>query len=169
MSLGPPQTPPHYFDFTDPDGPQNDPLPAAGWLLDRIVSAASADPRWIIDDDSGRTVELKVSEHRPGQGGAIAITAGPVVLSLHLAVDPSGYVRATVEQAGAEIWRGYIDRPYEELDIWPPGAVFEPRRTTDAPGRIGKHLTWLVLDSKPWPALATIANEAGFLLARVPD
>ena len=169
MSLGPPQTPPHYFDFTDPDGPQNDPLPAAGWLVDSLVEAARVDPRWIIDDDSGRFVQLSVAAHHLGQGGTISITAGPVVLSLHLAVDPSGYVRAIVEQAGAEIWRGYVDRPYEELDVWPPGAVFAAMRTVDAPGRIGKRLTWLVLDSKPWPALAPIVNDAGFLLARVPD
>ena len=169
MSLGPPQTPPHYFDYTEPDGPQNDPLPAAAWLLDSLVHAAIADPRWIVDDDSGPTVNLVVTEHQPGQGGTIAITSGPVALSLHLAVDPSGYVRATVELAGAQIWRGYIDRPYEELDIWPPDAVFPALRTQEAPGRIGKRLTWLVLDSRPWPALAPIVNDKGFLLARVPD
>ena len=169
MSLGPPQTPPHYFDFTDPDGPQNDPLPAAAWLLDNLVLAAGADPRWIFDDDSDRGVELAVIEHQPGQGGTIAITSGGVALLLSLAVDPSGYVRATVDHAGAEIWRGYIDRPYEELDIWPPGAVFPALRTVEAPGRIGKRLTWLVLDSRPWPALTPIVNNAGFLLARVPD
>jgi hypothetical protein len=169
MSLGPPLTPPHYFDYTDPDGPQNNPLPEAGWLLDRLVDAARADPRWIIDDDSGRTVDLVVIEHQRGQGGTVAITGGPVALLLRLAVDASGYVRAAVELAGTEIWRGYIDRPYEELDIWPPGAVFEPRRTVEAPGRIGKRLTWLVLDSRPWPALAPAVNDKGFLLARVPD
>lgn len=169
MSLGPPQTPPHYFDFTDPDGPQNDPLSAAAWLLDNLVLAASADPRWLIDDDSGRGVELAVTDHQPGQGGTIAITSGEVALSLRLAVDPSGYLRAIVELAGAEIWRGYIDRPYEELDIWPPGAIFPALRTAEAPGRIGKRLTWLVLDQKPWPALTPIVNDAGFLLARVPD
>jgi hypothetical protein len=169
MSLGPPKTPPHFFDFTDPDGPQNNPLPEAAWLLDSLMHAAKADPRWLIDDDSGRFAELAVTEHQPGQGGAIAITSGPVTLSLRLAVDPSGYVLASVELAGAEIWRGYIDRPYEELDIWPPGAVFPAMRTVEAPGRIGKRLTWLVLDSKPWPALNPIVNDAGFLLARVPD
>lgn len=169
MSLGPPLTPPHYFDFTEPDGPQNNPLPEAGWLLDRLVDAARADPHWLIDDDSGRTVDLAVTDHQPGQGGNVAITFGRVTLLLQLAVDPSGYVRAVVEQGGVEIWRGYLDRPYEELDIWPPRAVFEARRTTEAPGRMGKRLTWLVLDSKPWPALAPVANDAGFLLARVPD
>lgn len=169
MSLGPPLTPPHHFDFTDPDGPQNAPLPAAAWLLDSIVLAARAEPHWIIDDASSRAVDLAVTEHQPGQGGTIAITSGPIALLLRLAVDASGYVRASVEHAGAEIWRGYIDRPYEELDIWPPAAVFEARRTTEAPGRVGKRLTWLVLDSKPWPALATIVNDKGFLLARVPD
>jgi hypothetical protein len=169
MTRGPPLIPPHYFDYTDPDGPQNNPLPEAAWLLDRIVDAARADPRWLIDDDSGRTVDLAVTEHQPGQGGTIAMTSGSVALLLHLSVDSSGYVRAIVERAGAEIWRGYLDRPYEELDIWPPGAVFDARRTTDAPGRVGKRLSWLVLDSTPWPALEPIANDAGFLLARVPD
>jgi hypothetical protein len=169
MSLGPPLTPPHYFNYTDPNGPQHNPLPEAAWLLDRLVDAARADPLWLIDDDSVRTVELAVTEHQPGQVGTIAITSGPMALLLRLAVDPSGYLRAIVEHAGAEIWRGYVDRPYEELDIWPPGAFFEPRRTTEAPGRVGKRLTWLVLDSKPWPALAPIVNDAGFLFARVPD
>ncbi len=169
MSLGPPLTPPHYFNFTEPDGPQNNPLPEAAWLLDRLIDAARADPRWLLDDDSGRTVDLAVTDHQPGQGGTLAITSGPAALLLHLAVDPSGYVRAIVEQADAEIWRGYIDRPYEELDIWPPGADFPALRTVEAPGRMGKRLTWLVLDSKPWPALEPIVNEAGFLLARVPD
>ena len=75
----------------------------------------------------------------------------------------------SVELAGAEIWRGYIDRPYEELNIWQPGAVFPARRTQEAPGRIGKRLTWLVLDGNTWPALAPIVNDVGFLLARVPD
>lgn len=170
MDRGPPRTPPHYDDFTEPeDGPQNDAMASGAWLLDTLVSAAERSPLWVIDDDSDRTVEVRVISHDTRQASVIALVLGTAEIRLELALDPSGYVRATAQLGGAELFRGYADRPYEELDIWPAGAAFPPRRPEDAPGRMGKRITWLVLDSKTWPALAPLANEAGFMLARTPD
>lgn len=170
MHDGPPKTPPHYDDFTEPeDGPQNDAMASAAWLLDSLIHTATSEAHWLIDDESGRTVEVKAVSHDRLRSGVIALRHGLFQMELRLAVDVSGYVCATAELAGIEIFRGYIDRPYEELDIWPPGAEFAPRRTKEAPGRMGKRLSWLVLDSKVWPAIASIANEAGYLLARTRD
>lgn len=170
MHEGPPKTPPHYDDFTEPeDGTQNDAQASAAWLLDLLVGVATHDPNWLIDDDSGRMVELKALSHEKQRSGVVSLRYGTMDIRLGFAVDASGYVCVTAELAAVEVFRGYIDRPYEELDIWPAGAEFAPRRTEEAPGRMGKRLTWLVLDGKVWPAIAPIANEAGFLLARVPD
>ena len=170
MPDGPPKTPPHYDDFTEPeDGPQNDAMASAAWLLDSLVHVAGYEPRWLIDDESGRMVEVKAISHVKQRSGVLSLRCGTLEARLNLAVDASGYVCATAELAGVEVFRGYIDRPYEELDIWPAGAEFAPRRTEEAPGRMGKRLSWLVLDSKAWPPIAPIANEVGFLLARIPD
>ncbi len=57
--------------------------------------------------------------------------------------------------AGEEVLRAYVDRPYEEYEAHPAGAVFDEKRTVDPAARMGKKLSWLQLrvirTGRSWP------------------
>jgi len=65
-------------------------------------------------------------------------------------------VLAVATIAGAEVFRGYLDRPWEQCEIWPPGR--EPVGDEEAPGRIGKKQTFVTLSTVDWPQLLTLTK-----------
>ncbi|RUT30365.1 hypothetical protein EMQ25_13745 [Arsenicitalea aurantiaca] len=88
-------------------------------------------------------------------------------LSFSRRPDPSGWVRIAVLVAGAEVFVGFMDHPYEEYELWPTNAPL-PEKGAEAPGRMSKHLWWLNLSATAWPVLADLAEE-GWFSAEVPD
>ena len=163
-----PSTPPHYFDFTAGGDDSMAFEAGARWVLEDFAQLPAREPRWLLDDDTGRRFDLRGIAAAPGEA-RLALAGEGLSVDLAFSHDPSGYVLVRGSVAGEEVLLGYIDRPWEEYDIWPAGAVFPARRTADAPGRIGKRLNWIVLDSRAWPALAPLANSAGFVLARAEE
>jgi hypothetical protein len=63
-------------------------------------------------------------------------------------------LRIEAMRGGASIFRAYLDRPYQEFELWPAGAA----KSDDSPGRMGKRRNWLSLDVEAWPALAPLAD-----------
>ena len=161
---GPPLTPAYYGDLWTGKDEGLDPADESRNTVDDFAAMPSLLPRWVLDDEARGLPEftLELVEHVPRQH---AVLRGGGVL-VRCAADASGYVLVTAERDGAELFRAFIDRPYEEYDLWPPGAVFPGRRSEEAPGRIGKRRSWVVLDTRTWPILAPLANEAGFVMLR---
>jgi hypothetical protein len=62
---------------------------------------------------------------------------------------------------GREVFRAWVDRPYDEYDLWPDCEAVPARRDVDAPGHIGKRRNWINLSTSAWPQLARFANVFG--------
>jgi hypothetical protein len=73
--------------------------------------------------------------------------------AVHLSVHPSGWIDAHVT-VGALSRHAFIERNYEEFEIWPPGS---PCTATDS-GRMGKRCAWVQLQAAHWPDLAFLAD-----------
>lgn len=148
---------PYYWDHgTTEEG--EDPAVAMGWLIDHFIWSVPYFPDWLVED-KGIEVALRVAEHRPGVLGIIGFTSGGIEGTVQLRPDPSGWVLVTGHVAEAEVFRAYLERPWEQWEFWPPGAT--PERGEEGPGRIGKHMNWIGANSETWPGLAPIANELG--------
>lgn len=165
LSDTPPVTPPYFGDLMlgRPEG--EDPAEASRYAVDSIADVPHLSPLWRLEDGPSFTLRLTTYErYRRAE-----LELREIEVSIVFETDASGYVRVTGRRHGENLFRAWLDRPYEEYDLWPSGAEFPERRTYDAPGRIGKRLTWIVLDTRVWPALAPLANDAGFIQARVAD
>lgn len=75
--------------------------------------------------------------------------------------DPSGFLRIDVATRDGTFLTGYVERIWEEYEIWPPGADADVAE--EAPGRLGKHRSWVSISARGWPQLAAIGNENGWL------
>lgn len=153
----PPARRPYYFDMADPDGPGIEPRRAATWLVDDFASVARHFPDW-RHEESGTAVHLVVLAHQKETAVTLGWTAGFLSGTIEALPDPTGWLRIVGRVAGAEVFRGFLERPYEEYEIWPPGAG--PARG-EGPGRIGKRQAWVSFRVEPWPALRPLASVAG--------
>lgn len=165
LSDTPPLTAPYYGDLALgwPEG--EDPAEASRYVVDSLASVPKLSARWRLED--GPRFSLRLANYEQYRRAELAVPE--IDLRIVFETDPSGYVRVTGRREGEDLFRAWLDRPYEEYDLWPSGAEFPGRRTYDAPGRIGKRLSWIVLDTSVWPALAPLANEVGFIPARAED
>jgi len=73
--------------------------------------------------------------------------------ALNLSVHPSGWIDARVS-VGSDSRHFFIERIYEEFEIWPPGS---PCAATDS-GRMGKRCGWVQLQAQHWPDLTFLAE-----------
>lgn len=155
---GAPSWPPYHFDLTDPDGPGLDTRVELPLLIDYFAHEATHTTDWRLDDDSKLLVRLAVldrQEHR----ARIAFSAGGREGAIALEADPSGWLRVEVSMNGAEVFRAFVDRPYEEYELWPPAA----EKANESPGHMGKRRNWLSLHADTWPVLRPIANAGGWV------
>lgn len=157
-----PPVPPYWFDGMT--GGETPPRVAAAAALDDFADALSNAPRWLLETGCGGAITLRVCSHRQGEGLEIlAELAGEhaqIVLEPHV----SGWLSIAAVCGGQEVFRAWLDRPYEEFEFWPEGVAI-PGRTIDAPGRIGKRRNWINLSAAAWPQLARFANAAGIVAA----
>lgn len=149
--MSPPTWTPSYYEaIYGREAP--DLLKEARYIIDDMVSIAKRLPDWTLDD-TGIAITLSAGEGRIGfEANGIS---GEVVLDIE-----DGWIRAVATVGGTEVFRGYIERQYEEYDVWPPGAT-DPK--AEEPGRLGKHLMWASLDSAVWPGIKAVANEGGWV------
>lgn len=158
---GPPLLPPSFFDAAT--GGDADPADAFAGIAEAMASTTRRDRDWVIETAGDRPVRLSVLEAAPARA-AIGFESLGVAGVVTLVPDPSGWILVTIEIGGAERFRAYMDRPYEEYELLPPGArIRRPSEAADAdpPGRIGKRRNWIDLDTRHWPALAPLAGPRG--------
>ena len=156
MEPQPPIRAPHYF--WDEDGPAT---PAsARFLLGLLCDFARLSPIW--QDRAGREIAVSV-EGETEQDACIKLH-GALTGHIELSVTPSLWVRADVFLAGAWFGRGWIERCYEECEIWPDGSdgVIGPLVADDPPGRISKRGYWLQFDTSQWPGYVGADRYTGF-------
>lgn len=150
---------PFYYDFSNSE----DGLPpeqGAPWVIDDFVSIARHFTDWLVED---RRLPFQVRPLAALKDGAARISfAGDGHYGLiELTPDPSGWVLVVGKVGEREVFRGYLDRPYEHYELWPVDA--EPAADEEGPGRIGKIQSWIGLSADAWPALKPLADERGWV------
>lgn len=107
---------------------------------------------------------------RAGDSAALITLIGAVTGRIELSIDPSFWVRADIYRDEAWFGRGWIDRCFEELEIWPDGAdgVVGPRVEDDPPGRISKRGAWIQFDTLQWPGYQSAERFIGFEIQDAP-
>lgn len=76
-------------------------------------------------------------------------------VSLHVRLHPSSWIEACVEVEGFAGRHFFIERIYEEFEIWPPGSDCMAMDS----GRMGKRCGWVQLEAACWPELAFLAED----------
>jgi hypothetical protein len=156
MDPRPPIRSPHFFD--DGDGPAT--LGAAQGLLFLLCSFARRSAVW--RDRHGREVSVTVA--RETDRTAVITLTGALSGHIELSIDPSFWVRADFHRDNAWFGRGWIERCYEECEIWPDGAdgIVGPRVEDDPPGRISKRGAWIQFDTTQWPGYESADRWIGY-------
>ena len=110
--MSPPKWTPSYYEaIYGREAP--DLLAEARYIIEDMVSKAKSFPDWTLDD-TGIAVTLSPGNGRIGfEANRIA---GEVVLDIE-----DGWIRAIATIGGTEVFRGYIERHWEEYEVWPPG------------------------------------------------
>jgi len=140
-----------------------------GWLVDRLVRSARTFPHWRLDNDDkpNPDVWLTVQDHVEYTSARIGFACDGVQGTIALRPDPdTGFVLVVAEIGGVEKFRAYMDHPWEECDLFPPGDTTPQRE--DAPGHMSKNLWWISLSVVAWPVLAPLTTRNWFN-AQVPD
>ena len=165
---GPPKRKPWFFDgatgreFTAPE--TADEMKAA---IDRIGFEAEHFPHWVIDDGpfGGLAITLSLIDRDWGKPTTVLAKTGQGDAWIVAEPDPSGFVRVSVDWRGVRVFTAFLDRPYEQYELWPPDAEDEG----EAPGYVGKRMSWVGLDVAAWPVLQPLANPYGGLTLREKD
>lgn len=95
---------------------------------------------------------------------ALITLAGAINGRIELLIAPSLWVRADFYRGDAWFGRGWIERCYEECEIWPDAAdgIIGPKVEDDPPGRISKRGYWMQFDTSQWPAYESATRTIGF-------
>jgi hypothetical protein len=160
-----PPRPASFFNaLTGRETPYPDSLREPGFLIDDFAGDVAIWPVWLLDDDSRRRITLSLVEHVTEQKVVIGFAVEGLVGTITATPDASGFLRLVVEVGGAEFLTAYVERIWEEYELWPPGATaaFEQ----ESPGRIGKRRSWVSISATGWPVLAAVANSHGWLNLR---
>lgn len=154
---------PYYWDHgTSEEG--YPPGEAAGWLVDDMAWDARYSPDWKW---GAVEIDLSLVAHDKGKRSVISFSGGGVSGTVSFVPDPSGWVLVTAAIGGTEVFRGYMDRPWEMYEIWAPGAT--PGKDDEGPGHMGKKLAWVGLNPDFWPALLPLADAEGSVMFEVDD
>jgi hypothetical protein len=169
--MAPPKKQPWFFNSLDGSEVT---FPDTGyemaWLVDTLAGAAKAFPDWVLDrgEKPYLPIRLTVLTRQTGQLSEIGFTAGGVEGVVRAEPDPSGWVRITAHVAGRQMFEAYMDHPYEQYPMWPPGA--DPAPDAEEPGNMSKNRWWVSLSLRDgdWPDLLPIAKD-GVVNFDVPD
>ena len=157
MEPCPPIRAPHFF--WDEDGPAT--LASAQFLLGLLCGFARRSTIWL--DRAGGEITVFVERETDH---AVFALSGALEGRIELSVAPSLWVRADVWLDGAWFGRGWIERCYEECEIWPDASdgIVGPLVADDPPGRISKWGYWLQFDTSQWPGYVSAERTIGFEL-----
>ncbi len=169
--MTPPNRKPWFYDSTGAGGEFTFPDTGRemGWLIDRLAHTVGYFPLWRTDNDGTppRDITLTLEEHVPDKHMRARFTCGHVTGTITAEPDPaSGFVSITAEVVGHEPFRAYMDHPWEEFELFPPGDT--TAQADEGPGRMSKKLWWVSLSVAAWPMLAPITSGGRFN-AIVPD
>ncbi len=125
-----------------------------------LCSFARFSPDW--SDREGRSLCLTVE--RETQEDALITLSGIISGRIEVSIAPCLWLRADVYRDDAWFGRGWIERCYEECEIWPDGSDghIGPRVEDDPPGRISKRGFWIQFDTSQWPGYECPARWIGF-------
>lgn len=156
MDPRPPLRAPHFFD--DNDGPAT--LGSAQGLLSLLCQFAEFSAVWL--DRTGQEIAVKLE--RETDHDALITLSGVINGRIELSIAQSLWVRAEFYRDGRWFGRGWIERCYEECEIWPDGAdgIVGPRVEDDPPGRISKRGYWIQFDTAQWPGYESVTRTIGF-------
>lgn len=119
-----------------------------GWLKGGIDFRVAANGRaWLVSETRAGAAEIAFTSDR-GDG------------AIHLQVTETGWTRAEVVMDGRTVLRCWIEQCYEEMEVWPDGSSGEEGPDGDAPGRISKRGTWLLLKAADFPGVPD--NDSGW-------
>lgn len=153
--IGPPLPPPRQpFYVWEEDGlPRAD---AARALIEWLVGRLAYLDRWKTPGGLVRTTLLDEATD-----SALIGVAGAYELRIELSIGPADWVCAEVFARDDIVQRAWIERAYEECELWPDGADGQigPAVSDDPPGRIGKRGDWMQIDTLQW----SVASPARWL------
>lgn len=161
----PPLFSPEFFDSLS--GGQDPPDGALDDFAQCFAGVARHDADWTIESAGNRRVRL-AQPSCSATGASLHFESDGITGIIVLEGAAGGWVRISVTIAGRRVFTGFMERVWEEYELYPPGTPCRPQ-DTDAPGRVGRRRTWLVLSAAAWPQLAPLANEAGVVMAIVSD
>lgn len=98
------------------------------------------------------------------QEDALITFSGVINGRIEVSIDADLWLRADVYRDGAWFGRGWIERGFEECEIWPDASdgLIGPRVEDDPPGRISKRGFWIQFDTSQWPGYESTARWIGF-------
>jgi hypothetical protein len=162
MEPRPPIRAPQYFSGND--GPPT--LASAQWLLIVLCDFARRSPIWC--DRAGRSIAVRLE--RQTEQDALITLSGTFAGRIELSIAPSIWIRADVYRDDAWFARGWIERCYEECEIWPDASdgVVDPLVSDDPPGRISKRGYRLQFDTLQWPGYESALRTIGFEVPETP-
>lgn len=92
-----------------------------------------------------------------------AFTSGKAAGELVLSMEADGWLKAEVFIGGRQVFRAWIEDPYEEKEGWPDGAD----GVGEGPLRISKRGSWLSIDCSRFPGVPV--GEHGYFQLRLID
>ena len=153
--VDPPRKPPTYAQPIGGDDCFLDPTAMLDELANLLTVSVGVDRSWIVRDWT--ILVVAIGQRSCGQSLSVDFKASRKNdehdATLNLSVHPSGWIGARIT-VGALSRHVFIERIYEEFEIWPPGS---PCTAKDS-GRMGKRCTWVQLQADHWPDLAALAD-----------
>lgn len=142
----------------DNDGPAT--LASAQALLSLLCRFATLSPIW--RDRAGRDIAVNLARETPQD--SLIVLSGAISGRIELSIAPSLWVRADFYRGDEWFGRGWIERCYEECEIWPDAAdgVIGSKVEDDPPGRISKRGYWLQFDTSQWSEHHSATPTIGF-------
>lgn len=142
----------------DNDGPAT--LGSAQALLSLLCGFARFSALW--RDRAGRDIAVKLARET-AQDALIELT-GAIEGRIELSIAPSFWVRADFYRGDVWFGRGWIERCYEECEIWPDASegIIGPKVEDDPPGRISKRGYWVQFDTSQWAGYESATRTIGY-------
>lgn len=138
----PPRQP--YYIWEEEGLPRPD---AARAMIEWLVSQLSYLDCW---KTPAGPVQITVLDEAPDS--ALIGVNGAFEARIELSISADHWVCAEVFAGDALTQRAWIERAYEECELWPDGAdgVIGAGVSDDPPGRIGKRGDWMQIDTLQW-------------------
>jgi hypothetical protein len=156
------------FEFIDP-GRGDDPALASAYYAADFARHVAGEPRWLVAggwEIAPGAVTEAYGRHSTAFVARQEATGRKVEGLISFSPDPSFWVKVEVFLGAERVFLAYMDRVWEEFDLWPSGA--RPETGEESPGRIGKRRTWASLSVATWPVLRAVSGDDYFNI-EVPD